>query len=126
MKKRILIVDDEEDLLFLWEKIITGAGYDALKASRGEDAIKIAQSQHPDLIILDIVMPGMDGVSITDILQDSKSTRDIPIIYLSNLVHKDESKDGYVLGSRIGDLRFVPKSSSIEEILRIVKEVIGD
>ena len=126
MGKKILIVDDEEDLLIIWDKIFTDAGYTVLKAANGPDGIKLAESELPHLIILDIMMPGMDGGRVTDILKDSRKTRGIPIIYLSSLVHKDQSHAGYVLGSRIGNLHFIPKTSSIEEIVHIVKETIGD
>lgn len=122
MKNKILVVDDEADILHIWQWILSRAGYDVITASGGKEAIALAKSQRPDLIILDITMPGMNGVETTDVLMDTRQTRNIPIIYLSNLVHEDEAEHGYVLGSKIGKVRFVPKSSSPEEILSIIQE----
>ncbi|UCC95670.1 MAG: response regulator [Candidatus Omnitrophota bacterium] len=122
MKKRILIVDDEKDMLDIMEAILTVGGYSVLKASSGRDAIAMADKEHPDLIILDIKMPNMDGVATTDVLKNHRATSEIPIIYLSNLVGEDEVEDGHVPGSKIGDIHFIPKSYSPEELLAIVRK----
>lgn len=124
MKKRILIVDDEVDTLNIFGEILSRAGYEVLKASNGTDAVTIAKNQLPDLIMLDIKMPGMDGVAATDILKENKTTRNIPIIYLTSLVREEQVEHGHVLGSKIGNLFFIPKSASKEELLQIVRENI--
>nr|MBP7217120.1 hypothetical protein [Candidatus Omnitrophota bacterium] len=67
-----------------------------------------------------IQMPGMDGVEATDILKNNESTRTIPIAYLSNIVDEKQVKDGFVPGSRIGNLHFIPKTYSAEKILELV------
>jgi CheY-like chemotaxis protein len=126
MKKKILIVDDELDMLYIFGEILSQAGYDVIKASNGQDAIDMAKDQHPDLIVLDIRMPGMDGIQTTDILKDCTATRDIHIIYLSNLVHEDQAEHGRVLGGKIGNLYFIPKTASKEEILEIVRKNIKE
>ena len=126
MKKKILVVDDEKDILDILEAILSNAGYDVIKALGGREAVSIAKKERPDLIILDIKMPDMDGGQTTDVLKNYRQTRDIPIIYLSSLVNKTElEKDGYVLGSKIGDMHFVPKSASPGELVEIVKKSIG-
>ena len=61
MKKKILIVDDEEDMLEMLEKTLSDAGYDVIKTTKGKDAIMMAKGQRPDLIMLDIKMPDIDG-----------------------------------------------------------------
>jgi CheY-like chemotaxis protein len=63
-KKTILIVDDEADVLLLLEKGLTNQGYSVISASNGEDAVIAAWSHQPDLIILDVLMPGMDGPEV--------------------------------------------------------------
>ncbi|MBN2121210.1 MAG: response regulator [Candidatus Omnitrophica bacterium] len=126
MKKKILTVDDEPDMLEILEVILSRAGYEVIQASNGQDAVIMAKEQKPDLIILDIKMPGMDGGRATDILKNYRQTRDIPIIYLSSLVNAQEvEEDGHVLGSKIGDMYFVSKSASPEELLEVVKKNIG-
>jgi CheY-like chemotaxis protein len=125
-KKKILIVDDEADMLETMAFILSKAGYDIIKASRGKDAIALAQSEHPDLILLDIKMPEMDGVNTSDILRSHQSTGAIPIAYLSSLVSEKQVKDGHVLGSKIGDLYFIPKTYSAEKIVELVKLSMGE
>ena len=125
MGKRVLIVDDEQDILDILEAILSDAGYEVTKALGGREAIVLAQKNHPDLIMLDIKMPGMDGSQTTDILRNYSSTRDIPIVYLSSLVHKDDvEEDGHILGSRVGDMYFIPKTATPADILDIVQKNI--
>lgn len=123
-KKKILIVDDEPDLLTVMGATLTFGGFDVVKALSGKEAILLADAEHPDLILLDIRMPGMDGVKTTDILRSRDSTRNIPIVYLSNLVEDKQVVAGHVLGSKIGDLFFIPKTYSAEKIIEIVHEAL--
>jgi len=120
-KKKILLVDDEPDLLEVMEAILHMGGYDVIRASSGKEALKLAEAEHPDLILLDIKMPEMDGVQTTDLLRNHESTRDIRIVYLSNVVHDKEVVEGHVMGSKIGDLYFIPKTYKADKILEIVK-----
>lgn len=120
-KEKILIVDDEQDMLTTIGFILSDAGYNVIKASSGKECIALASSEKPDLILLDIKMPGMDGVETTDILRNLEQTRSIPITYLSNLVDEKEVIDGHVMGSKIGDLYFIPKTYSAEKILELVR-----
>ena len=125
MKKKILLVDDDADALTIFGSILAGAGYEVIKASSGQEAIILAQEEQPQLIMLDIKMPGLDGVATTDRLKDSLSTRNIPIIYLSSLVRAEQVDRGHVPGSKIGDIHFIPKSASSEEILSMIAEKIA-
>jgi CheY-like chemotaxis protein len=120
-KKKILLVDDDPDILTVMGAILDNAGYDVLKAYGGREAITMAEAGHPDLILLDIRMPGMDGVETTDILRSKASTRDIPIAYLTNLVEEKQLVENHILGSRIGNVVFIPKTYSTEKILELIR-----
>jgi CheY-like chemotaxis protein len=121
-KKKILLVDDQKDTLESMEYILSHAGYNVLTASSGKEAVLRAEDEQPDLILLDIRMPDMDGVKTTDILKSHQSTAKIPIAYLSNVVsERAVQKDGHVAGAKIGDLYFIPKTYSPEKILEFVK-----
>ena len=61
MAKKILVVDDDPALVRLIDQVLTGKGYDVLKASNGQEALRVLFDQKPDLVLLDVVMPGMDG-----------------------------------------------------------------
>jgi len=125
-KKKILIVDDEEDYLDTTASFLANAGYEVVKTSSGKDATRLAKKEKPDLILLDIKMPGVDGSLTTDLLKNDLSTRDIPIIYLSSLVDETEvEEDGHIMGSRIGDLHFISKSQSSDKLFETVRKNIG-
>ena len=83
-KKTILIVDDEPDVLRVLEKgLVMGGGYEVLTVDNGRDALRIAHDRHPDIVILDVLMPDIPGGSVGLTLQEDPETKDIPIIFLS-------------------------------------------
>lgn len=82
-EKTILIVDDEPDVLKVLKKGLTGAGFHVLTADNGRDALRIAHDRHPDIVILDVLMPDISGGSVGLTLQEDPETKDIPIIFLS-------------------------------------------
>ena len=89
-KKKILLVDDEEQSLFFLSKTLSRHGYDVITASKGKDAVFFAKSNQPDVIVLDIAMPDMDGGDVAQALDDNPATQNIPIIFLTALMTKEE------------------------------------
>jgi putative two-component system response regulator len=97
-RNRILIVDDEPINI----QILTGileAEYDLNAATGGEIALKIAKTVHPDLILLDMIMPGMDGIALCHALKQEESTREIPIIFVTGLKDPENEKRGFEAGA---------------------------
>lgn len=94
MSKKVLIVDDEEDVLEVLNKRLTAEGYTVIQSSNGIDAITQARREKPDLILLDVMMPGMDGSKVAQVLRDDPLTKEIPIMFLTCLVTPDEEKHG--------------------------------
>ena len=88
--KKILIVDDEPVTLKMLEKILLSAGYWVAKATNGKEALYIADDFLPDLIILDIVMPVMDGTEAMERLEKNPRTKNIPVLFLSSLITKKD------------------------------------
>jgi DNA-binding response OmpR family regulator len=82
-KKRILVIDDELDFVKMLQARLRIEGYEVLTAEDGIMGIQVARKERPDLIILDIMMPGLDGHSVCDILKKSTLTWSIPVIYLT-------------------------------------------
>jgi DNA-binding response OmpR family regulator len=113
-KQKLLIVDDEPDVLKLLGERLAKAGYDVIKASDGKEAIALAQKQMPDLIILDIAMPGMDGSEVANILRADAKTKGIPILFLTCLFTKQEEK---VCGHLLGQNFFIAKPYDVDELL---------
>lgn len=85
MKPRVLIVDDEPDYVGLIEFNLLRLGFEVATAFNGLEALRKARTEQPNAIILDLLLPDLDGFSICEILQAQPSTRDIPIILLSAL-----------------------------------------
>ena len=89
----ILVVEDNMLNLELISDLLEVHGYRVLKATAGAEALKQSQSEHPDLILMDIQLPGLDGLTITGILKDDPGTRDIPVIALTaHAMRGDEEK----------------------------------
>ncbi len=119
-KKEILIVDDDRVILRTLEKILLKAGYSVIPLSLGREAVKIAKGRSPNLIILDIMMPDMDGGDVAHILKNDPKTRDIPIIFLSSLLTKREEQSS----SRKYGIYFMSKPFEREELLKRIREYI--
>src|SRR2546421_11580156 len=85
MRKRILLVDDNEDLLELLRLNLKGAGFSIGTATNGLEAIRKARSINPDLILLDLMLPEIDGFGVCEILRRDPTTSSIPILLLSGL-----------------------------------------
>lgn len=117
--KKILLIDDEEDVLAILGKRLSGAGYQVVKAKSGQEGIDTAKRELPDLILLDILMPDMDGGEVWRILKEEEKTQYIPIIYLTCLYTKaDERREGHETKTSF----FVAKPYNPQELLNIIKE----
>ena len=83
MAKTVLIIDDEESIRDILEVLLTGSGFEILKAESGEEGVEVASEKLPDLIILDVMMPRMSGYMVAKHLRLDERLKDIPIILLT-------------------------------------------
>ena len=121
--KKILIVDDEEEIRELLKKKLEQNQYEAQSASGGEEALDICKNNKPDLVLLDIAMPGMDGYQTCERLKQDRATRDIPVLFLTA---KDlEPQAAVERYESLGASGYLPKPSSIKELLDKIGEIIG-
>ena len=97
--KKILIIEDEKFLLEMYQSRFEKDGYQVLTAMSGEKGLKLAQKEKPDLIVLDILMPGMDGYEVIKKIRGDAQIKEIPILVLSNLGQEEEIKRGLELGA---------------------------
>jgi len=118
--KRILVVDDEEDILNLLDYTLSRAGFDVLTATDGPEAIEMATGKAPSLIVLDIMLPGMDGTDVLKRLKDNDVTRSIPVIMLTA---KGDEIDK-IVGLELGAEDYVTKPFSPREFILRVKAVL--
>jgi CheY-like chemotaxis protein len=87
----VLVVDDEPGVRELLYHVLTSAGYRTLMAVDGPTALNLARVRQPDLVILDIMIPGISGLDVTSVLKADESTRDIPIVILSILANPEKA-----------------------------------
>lgn len=97
--KRILLIDDEASLLKTVARRLKTWGYDTLTADSGEAGLRLAQEHHPDLVLLDIMMPKMKGRDVCAQLKADPKTADIPVIFLTALGLADHIQAGMSLGA---------------------------
>ncbi len=113
MKRKILVVDDEDDILHFLELVLREKGYDVATASGGHEALTKAQLEQPNLILLDIMMPQMDGWEVLKLLRVDEETADIPVAMLSA---RTEAKDR-VQGLQEGAIDYICKPFSLQDLL---------
>lgn len=118
--KTILVVDDEQDLLDLIEYNLMKEGYRVLKAVNGIEALEVAKEQNPDLVLLDIMMPKMDGLEVCEKMRSDSDLRHIPIIFLT--ARGDEKTE--VEGLDLGADDYVTKPISTTKLISRIKAVL--
>lgn len=96
--KIILIIDDDQGIRRLAKRILESIGFEVIEASNGEDGIRIAQEVHPDIIMMDIYMPDMDGVETMRILKQEETLAKIPIIVVTSATSPDIQQQAEALG----------------------------
>ena len=116
-KGKILVVDDTSASLRLLTDILKEEGYEVRSAISGELALRAATSNPPDLVLLDIRMPGMDGYEVCQRLKAEPTTRDVPVIFVSAVSETDEKVRGFALGA----VDFVTKPYQRDELMARVR-----
>lgn len=119
-KETILIVDDEVDLLELIEYNLKKAGYNVLKAENGPEGLRLARKHHPDLIILDIMMPRMTGFEVVAELREDTELKHVPVLFLT--ARSDEETE--VKGLDVGADDFLPKPISTAKLVARIKTAL--
>ncbi|WDP91640.1 MAG: response regulator [Desulfobacter sp.] len=122
MKKKILIVDDEPNIIVPLEFLMTQNDYAVRTAQTGETALEIIASWHPDLILLDIMLPGQDGFEVCQKIRAQTRFHHMKIIFLSAMARSIDVEKG--LGLSADD--YITKPFATEHVVRRVKELLGD
>ena len=120
MAKRILIVDDDEMVLMALNELLKPEGYEIDSANSGKEALKKIDENHYDLLMLDIIMPGMNGVELCKLIRENEEHRETTIVFLT-AKSREEDK---VLGLEAGANLFLSKPISPEKLLGIVSEAL--
>lgn len=117
--KKILIIEDDEHIVELLKFNVENNGYEAITAMEGHEGLKMAIDEMPDLILLDLMLPGIDGIDICNKLKHKERTQDIPIIMLTAKGHETDK----ILGLELGADDYMTKPFSVRELMTRIKVV---
>lgn len=120
---KLLIVDDDMTLRELYEERMRAEGYTILSATDGEEAIQKATSEHPDVILLDVMMPKINGIDVMKMLREKEETADIPIIILTALVQEIDKIKGMM---KAGDGYLIKSEIMPKDVVEKVKQSLAD
>ncbi|MBU3848151.1 MAG: response regulator [Candidatus Acinetobacter avistercoris] len=118
---RILVVDDSPTEMFRFKEILNKNGFDVLEASNGADGVTIAQAELPDLVLMDVVMPGVNGFQATRQISRGTETKHIPVIIVST---KDQDTD-LVWGKRQGAVDYLTKPIDENQLVIVINRYLN-
>ena len=122
MSKRILVVEDQEDNRRIIRDLLSASGYQLVEATTGEDGLKLATSAKPDLILMDIQLPGMDGYEVTRRIKANPQLAHIPIIVVTSYALSGDDKKAFEAGCN----GYVTKPFSPRVLLAKIREFLPD
>ena len=119
-RKKILIVDDDLDLCHILQTVFEQVGYDTVLAVNGKEAVDLAISQLPDLILMDIMLPVMDGLQATRLIRENPSTHSTPIIAMTARVSIEDKENCF----RSGCDDFIAKPFTVKEMTSCIEKLL--
>ncbi|QQR82354.1 response regulator [Candidatus Campbellbacteria bacterium] len=122
-KKRILIIEDEMPLRGALREFLIREGFAVLEAENGEKGLEIATREHPDLILLDIVMPHMDGMTMLSFLRKDAWGKTVPVIILTNLSTTDEKRNSDIT-ELLPSFYLIKSDWKLEDLLEKIQECL--
>ncbi len=120
--KKIIIVDDDASILELFRDVLQGHGYTVTTFTRGWDALQFISRDHPDLVILDIMMPRVNGYEVCQIMKENAKTKHIPVIFLTALSHQEALR----WAAEGGADDFLTKPCTPDRLLKHVERQLGE
>ena len=118
--KKILVVDDDKGATKLTETQLRANGYDVISSNEAPEGLQVALSQKPDLIILDVMMPIVNGYNFCRLLKSTEEQKDIPVILLTS---RDAEEDKEI-GKEVGANAYMTKPYNVDELLAKIKELL--
>jgi CheY-like chemotaxis protein len=118
---KIMLVDDEPDVIYLIKKILEREGYEVSEVYNGKDCLERVEGENPDLILLDVMMPGIDGWEVSRTLKTRENTKHIPIVMLTVRVSEDSVEKSFKYAHADGH---IGKPVNTEKMLNTLKWVL--
>jgi CheY-like chemotaxis protein len=121
-KHLVLLVDDDAGFREIWKLKLTSNGFDVLEASNGKEALEILKDKKPDVILLDVLMPEMDGVKTLLTIKENNNLKDVKIFFVTSLDNADPELGEYhkELASEIGAVEYLRKSIDLDNLVERV------
>ena len=127
MPQKILFVDDDADVVDIVKSRLENNHYDVITADNGKDGIRLAREERPDLIMMDILMPGMSGGEAVRQLQEDNLTKDIPTIFLTSLSYEEPNDtEGDKININGHYFTAIPKPFKSERMLAVINGIINN
>ncbi len=120
---KILVIDDSDAIRTILRNMLVSEGYDVVVASDGEEGLARAKEERPDLVITDVLMPGMDGFQLLQAIRNDEDLWDVPVVFYTGKYLEEEDRN---LAVQIGVSRYLMKPLDAEQLLSVVKEVLED
>jgi len=117
----ILIVDDESAIRLICRLNLGSSGYGTFEAADGDSAVALARAERPDLILLDVMLPGKDGLQVAEELAAAEETREIPILFLSARSDRTDESRGYEMGG----VGYITKPFDPNDLIERVRDVLS-
>jgi DNA-binding response OmpR family regulator len=122
-KKKILVVDDEQAMTRMLKRNLEATGrYDVRTENSGAAGVTAAREFQPDLILLDVMMPGIDGGEVAAKIKEDKRLANIPVVFLSAIIKKEETQP---TGGNIGGLTFLAKPVKLDDLIICIENHLG-
>jgi len=122
LAKKILIAEDEPNIVLSLEFLLTGAGYEIVVARDGAEALRLSGTMHPDLVVLDVMLPSVNGFEVCRQLRENRATRDAKILMLTARGREAEMEKGLAAGANA----YMTKPFATKELVETVTGLIGD
>ncbi len=122
MKRKILVIDDKEELLMLLEIIFLDTGYETIGTTESTLAVKYAMKEKPDIIILDIMMPGMNGWDVLKEIKGNSAIKNIPVLMLSVKADREDREKSKKLGAEA----IMRKPFEAKKLIEVVNKIIEE
>lgn len=121
-RKTIMVVDDEKGLIDLVEGLLKDQDYDVIVATNGDDCLEKLKTAKPDLILMDMMMPGMSGIEVCEHIRSNPKTRNIKIAFLTVAKYSVVGKENI---ERLKIINFITKPFDNTDLLRRIKKIVG-
>jgi two-component system cell cycle response regulator DivK len=122
MSRRILVVEDQEDLRAILRDLLSGSGFEVIEAEDGEEGVAKARSERPDLVLMDIQLPVLDGYDATRRLKRDPALKNTPVIAVSSFAMKGDEEKARAAGCD----GYVTKPYSPMALLRLIRRCLGE